>query len=60
MGMNLKICLDLLRKINSINRKAAVQKVGHEVFYIPELTNRLDVRKDYFKWLVDSTNKVNN
>jgi len=57
MGMNLKICLDLLRKINSINRKAAVQKVGHEVFYIPELTNRLDVRKDYFKWLVDSTNK---
>lgn len=56
MGMNLKICLDLLRKLNSINR--AIQKVGHEVFYIPELTDRVDVRKDYFRWLIDSSNKV--
>ena len=56
MAINLKICLDLLRRLNSINR--TIQKVGHEVFYIPELTDRVDVRKDYFKWLVDSSNKV--
>jgi len=55
MAINLKICLDLLRRLNSINR--TIQKVGHEVFYIPELTDRVDVRKDYFKWLVDSSNK---
>lgn len=56
MGLNLKMCLDVLQKLNSTNR--TVQKVGHEVFYIPEITDRVDVRKDYFKWLVDSSNKV--
>ena len=60
LGLNLKACLDFLRKINTVNREAAVQKVGHEQFYIPELTDKVDVKKDYFKWLVDTHNKVLN
>jgi E3 ubiquitin-protein ligase HERC4 len=48
----------MLRKINNVNRQAATKKVGHEQFYIPELTDKVDVKKDYFKWLVDAPNKV--
>ena len=49
----LVVCLDLLRKLNSINRQGATPKVGHEVFHIPELTERVDVKQDYVKWLSD-------
>lgn len=48
----------MLRKINNVNRQAATKKVGHEQFYIPELTEKVDVKRDYFKWLVDAPNKV--
>jgi hypothetical protein len=41
-----------------VNRQAATEKVGHEQFYIPELTDKVDVKRDYFKWLVDAPNKV--
>ena len=41
-----------------MNRQAATKKVGHEQFYIPDLTDKVDVKKDYFKWLVDASNKV--
>lgn len=58
LGISLKASLDLLKKINTINRESAVQKVNHEQFYIPELTDKVDVKRDYFKWLVDAPNKV--
>ena len=58
LGISLKACLDLLKKINSVNREATVQKVNHEQFYIPQLTDKVDVKRDYFKWLVDAPNKV--
>ena len=48
----------MLRKINNVNRQATTKKVGHEQFYIPELTDKVDVKRDYFKWLVDAPNKV--
>lgn len=48
----------MLRKINNVNRQATTKKVGHEQFYIPELTDKVDVKRDYFKWLVDAANKV--
>ncbi|XP_046455571.1 probable E3 ubiquitin-protein ligase HERC4 isoform X2 [Daphnia pulex] len=57
LGIRLKMCLDVLKKINNVNRQAATKKVGHEQFYIPELTDKVDVKRDYFKWLVDAPNK---
>lgn len=48
----------MLKKLNNVNRQAVVKKVGHEQFYIPELTDKVDVKRDYFKWLVDAANKV--
>uniref|UniRef100_A0A0P5J2E5 E3 ubiquitin-protein ligase HERC3 n=1 Tax=Daphnia magna TaxID=35525 RepID=A0A0P5J2E5_9CRUS len=57
LGIRLKTCLDMLKKLNNVNRQAVVKKVGHEQFYIPELTDKVDVKRDYFKWLVDAANK---
>ena len=59
LGYSLKMCLDMLRKVYTVNREAAMQKVGHEVFYIPELTDKVEIKRDYLKWLVDPpANKV--
>lgn len=49
----LKTCLDYLKLVNSVNRQTSVPKVGHEQFYIPELTDQVDVKKDYFKWIFE-------
>jgi len=46
----------VLKRVNATNRESAVPKVGHEVFYIPELTERVNLPDDYYKWVTDGPN----
>ena len=50
------ICLEVLKRVNATNRESAIPKVGHEVFYIPELTERVNLPDDYYKWVTDGSN----
>jgi hypothetical protein len=48
--------LEVLKRVNATNRESAIPKVGHEVFYIPELTERVNLPDDYYKWVTDGPN----
>ncbi|CAN7938426.1 unnamed protein product [Ixodes hexagonus] len=58
---HLKLALDVLAKLNVVNREAA-GLVPYEHFYIPAVTEKVDVQLDYIQWIQTSrmqrTNKV--
>ena len=46
--------LDFLAILNKLNHSVEDLKVPYDTFYLPELTEAIDVRVDYVKWLSDS------
>ncbi|KAG0414101.1 hypothetical protein HPB47_008741, partial [Ixodes persulcatus] len=58
---HLKLALDILSKLNHVNRDIG-SLVSYEHFYIPAVTEKVDVQLDYIQWIqtsrVQRTNKV--
>lgn len=58
---HLKLALDVLLKLNHVNRDIG-SLVSYEHFYIPAVTEKVDVQLDYIQWIqtsrVQRTNKV--
>lgn len=47
--------LEILMFLHKLNRKVeAGLKVSYDTFYLPELSECMDVRVDYLLWLTDS------
>lgn len=44
------VALQVLSKLNKINYDEGL-KVPYDTFYLPELTENVDIRVDYVKWL---------
>ncbi|XP_008552683.1 probable E3 ubiquitin-protein ligase HERC4 isoform X2 [Microplitis demolitor] len=48
----LKLSLELLKFINKLNQtENEGLRVPYDVFHLPELTEMIDIKSDYFKWL---------
>jgi hypothetical protein len=43
--------LEVLWKLNKLNNSVDEVKVCYDIFYLRELTQKVDVPLDYFKWL---------
>ncbi|XP_037525567.1 probable E3 ubiquitin-protein ligase HERC4 isoform X2 [Rhipicephalus sanguineus] len=58
---HLKLALDILAKLNTVNKECG-GLVSYEHFYIPEVTDKVDVQLDYIQWIQgsneDRSNKV--
>lgn len=48
------VALEILSILNKLNHSVEDLKVPYDTFYLPELTEVIDVRIDYVKWLADS------
>lgn len=48
------VALDFLAILNKLNHSVEDLKVPYDTFYLPELTEVIDVKIDYVKWLSDS------
>ena len=51
----------MLRKIYIVNENidnADIKKIRHEEFYIPELSDAVNIQQDYLNWLQDIPNRV--
>lgn len=46
------IPLEVLGKLNKLNNDMDGLKVPYDSFYLTELTEKVDVRLDYLKWLM--------
>jgi E3 ubiquitin-protein ligase HERC4 len=46
------IPLEVLGKLNKLNNSVDGLKVPYDSFYLTELTEKVDVRLDYLKWLM--------
>jgi hypothetical protein len=46
------IPLEVLGKLNKLNNDVDGLKVPYDSFYLTELTEKVDVRLDYLKWLM--------
>ncbi|KAL1441409.1 hypothetical protein MTO96_001049 [Rhipicephalus appendiculatus] len=57
----LKLALDILARLNTVNKECG-GLVSYEHFYIPEVTDKVDVQLDYIQWIQgsneDRSNKV--
>lgn len=57
----LKLALDILARLNTVNKECG-GLVSYENFYIPEVTDKVDVQLDYIQWIQgsseDRSNKV--
>lgn len=47
---SLKASLEVLKKLNNVNDYNG-QIIPYDNFYIPEVTDIVDIRKDYFNWV---------
>lgn len=58
---HLKLALDVLAKLNTVNKESG-GLVSYEHFYIPDVTDKVDVQLDYIQWIQTTrpqrTNKV--
>lgn len=59
---HLKLALDVLAKLNTVNKESG-GLVSYEHFYIPDVTDKVDVQLDYIQWIQTGrqqqrTNKV--
>lgn len=58
---HLKLALDVLAKLNTVNKECG-GLVTYEHFYIPDVTDKVDVQLDYIQWIQedneDRSNKV--
>ncbi|XP_065295505.1 probable E3 ubiquitin-protein ligase HERC4 isoform X2 [Dermacentor albipictus] len=58
---HLKLALDILAKLNKVNKECG-GLVSYEHFYIPDVTDKVDVQLDYIQWIQedsgDRSNKV--
>jgi E3 ubiquitin-protein ligase HERC4 len=46
------IPLEVLGKLNKLNSNVDGPQVPYDSFYLTELTEKVDVRMDYLKWLM--------
>jgi len=49
-------CVEMLKRLNMVNMSSAsshdgVQLIPYEEFYVPELRDKVDLRKDFIHWL---------
>ncbi|KAJ9585786.1 hypothetical protein L9F63_002423 [Diploptera punctata] len=44
--------LEVLKQLNKLNQTIAGLKVPYDTFYLTELTEKVDVRLDYLKWVM--------
>ena len=44
--------LEVLKQLNGLNKTITGLKVPYESFYLTELTEKVDVRVDYLKWVM--------
>lgn len=56
---HLKMALDVLAKLNTVNRESG-GIVSYEHFYIPAVTEKVDVQLDYIQWIQSSRTQRNN
>ncbi|KAL0272513.1 UNVERIFIED_CONTAM: hypothetical protein PYX00_005450 [Menopon gallinae] len=49
------IALDSLALLNKLNHSVENLKVPYDTFYLPELTDVVDVRTDYMEWAADDS-----
>ncbi|PSN46654.1 hypothetical protein C0J52_07077 [Blattella germanica] len=49
---DLVVPLEVLKKLNKLNQTIAGLMVPYDTFYLTELTEKVDVRLDYLKWLM--------
>lgn len=59
---HLKLALDVLTRLNTVNKESG-GLVSYEHFYIPDVTDKVDVQLDYIQWIQTGrqqqrTNKV--
>lgn len=47
--------LEVLKNLNKLNHRVEGLKVPYDTFHMPEITDYLDIRVDYFLWLSDKT-----
>jgi E3 ubiquitin-protein ligase HERC4 len=47
----MEIPLEVLGKLNKLNNNVDGLKVPYDSFYLTELTEKVDVRLDYLRWL---------
>lgn len=45
--------LEVMKNLNKLNHRVEGLKVPYDTFHIPEITEFLDIRVDYFLWLSD-------
>jgi E3 ubiquitin-protein ligase HERC4 len=48
----MEIPLEVLGKLNKLNNSVDGLKVPYDSFYLTELTEKVDVRLDYLRWLM--------
>jgi hypothetical protein len=48
---DMEIPLEVLGKLNKLNNNVDGLKVPYDSFYLTELTEKVDVRQDYIRWL---------
>lgn len=58
----MEISLEVLDRLNKLNRSETFggTKVPYSTFYVPELSERVDVRVDYVRWVVERPRQTEN
>ncbi|XP_075216704.1 HECT and RLD domain containing E3 ubiquitin ligase 4 isoform X2 [Lycorma delicatula] len=59
---NMEISLEVLNQLNKLNRSEPYtgSKVPYSTFYLPELSERVDLRVDYVRWVLERPWQIEN
>lgn len=47
---NLDMALKMLKLLFQINNNQRTQHLSYEIFYLPEITDMVDLQKDFYRW----------
>lgn len=47
---NLDAALKMLKLLCQINNNQRTQRLSYEIFYMPEITDMVDLQKDFYRW----------
>ena len=54
----LHTCMQVLERLNRVNMRGTNRLVPYDQFYIPQLSEKVDIKSDYIQWIQSSKSKV--